>query len=224
MPTSPPARTIIVGDIHGCIDELRDLLSAVALRPEDHLVTLGDTISKGPDSRGVLEFLLTRPRTTCLLGNMEWRLLQADREDCLHTLPEALRETLESFGREWPRLREAMRRWPLWHSEVEHLCVHAGLRPGRRLEDQTAHDLLHIRRVKGRQGSCPVTLSKPWWELHTGPPVVVFGHTPMPSPLVSRWALGLDTGCVTGGHLTALVLPERRLIQVPARRAYAGPA
>ena len=56
-----------------------------------------------------------------------------------------------------------------------------------------------------------------WSERWVGPPFVVYGHTPRPEPAQSAWALGIDTGCVDGGSLTAYVLPERRLVRVRAR-------
>jgi hypothetical protein len=72
-------------------------------------------------------------------------------------------------------------------------------------------------KVKGKDGPAE---SRPWWEFYQGPPVVIFGHSVLPAPLVTEWAIGLDTGCVYGGHLTALVLPERKIVQVPARAVY----
>jgi hypothetical protein len=52
---------------------------------------------------------------------------------------------------------------------------------------------------------------------------VIFGHTVLDSPLISEWAVGIDTGCVHGGTLTAVVLPDWKVVSVPARKAYWGP-
>jgi hypothetical protein len=59
-----------------------------------------------------------------------------------------------------------------------------------------------------------------WADLWTGPPFVVYGHTPRPEIYKLKWSLGIDTGCVQGGHLTAYTLPEKRFLQVKARQRY----
>jgi hypothetical protein len=60
----------------------------------------------------------------------------------------------------------------------------------------------------------------PWADLWAGPPYVVYGHTPRPEIYKLKWSLGIDTACVMGGHLTAFILPERRIVQVKAQRRY----
>jgi hypothetical protein len=212
-------RTVIVGDVHGCFDELTDLFEKVRLQPADHLVMIGDTVVKGPKPREVLRCVLARPRTTCLLGNMEWRLLEACDRGLQHRLPRAHLETLQTLQGGWDEIEASMRTWPLTLDLGDVLCIHAGLRPGRSLAEQTLHDLLHLRRVKVG-GVCGPTTAKPWWELHSGPPTVVFGHSVLAAPLVTRWTIGIDTGCVYGGHLTAITLPDREIIQVPARATH----
>ena len=62
----------------------------------------------------------------------------------------------------------------------------------------------------------------PWAERWSGPPFVVYGHTPRPDIFKLKWSVGIDTACVFGGHLTAFILPERRFVQVKARRRYYG--
>ena len=67
-------RTLVIGDIHGCSTALRTLLDAVKPGPEDVLVTLGDYVDRGPDSKGVLDILLGLEKTTQLkpiIGNHE---------------------------------------------------------------------------------------------------------------------------------------------------------
>ena len=60
----------------------------------------------------------------------------------------------------------------------------------------------------------------PWADLWGGPPFVVYGHTPRPEIYKLKWSIGIDTGCVLGGYLTAYILPERRTVQVKARQRY----
>ena len=97
----------------------------------------------------------------------------------------------------------------------DYLVVHAGLRPGRSLADQDIRDLTEIRRVVVDDKEIP------WFDVYNGNPTVIFGHWVFSEPLVRKNALGIDTGCVYGGRLTACVLPQRDLVSIPARRAYA---
>jgi diadenosine tetraphosphatase ApaH/serine/threonine PP2A family protein phosphatase len=95
------------------------------------------------------------------------------------------------------------------------VVVHAGLRPGRSLAEQDLTDLTEIRQVVIRDKETP------WFDVYDGDQTVIFGHWVFGEPVVKANAIGIDTGCVYGGRLTACVLPERNLVSVPARRAYA---
>ena len=97
-------------------------------------------------------------------------------------------------------------------------AVHAGLIPGQAPSRTDPEDLVSLRRLPTR--------GRPYWyEVYTGPNLILFGHTPSKIPRTRRMgpqlvALGLDTGCVWGGSLTAWIAEEDRLVSVPARRAY----
>jgi serine/threonine protein phosphatase 1 len=107
--------------------------------------------------------------------------------------------------------------------EWQAVLVHAGFLPDRRWRGQPARVVTRIQ-VIGPDGEPHKRSTYPdrphWSELWRGPPFVVYGHTPRSEPATARWSLGIDTGCVTGGRLTAYLLPERRLVQVPARQRY----
>ncbi|PIR19482.1 MAG: hypothetical protein COV48_01755, partial [Elusimicrobia bacterium CG11_big_fil_rev_8_21_14_0_20_64_6] len=90
--------------------------------------------------------------------------------------------------------------------------IHAGFDPGEGLEWQSASQLTSLRRLKD---------GRPWYEAYRERTLAVFGHWAKRKPVVRPNAVGLDTGCVYGGSLMALILPERVLISVPARRVYA---
>ena len=93
------------------------------------------------------------------------------------------------------------------------MIVHAGLDPRvPMVRQQSPRDLLTIRVPEG--------MRVPWYEAYTGEKTVVFGHWARNEPLIHPKAIGLDTGCVYGGRLTALILPEQRLISVPAEKTY----
>ncbi|HEY4159005.1 MAG TPA: hypothetical protein VGM29_12940 [Polyangiaceae bacterium] len=226
------ARSIVIGDTHGCADELRDLLSIVGFGTGDRLFFVGDMLSRGPDWRGVLKiFRDTGARS--VLGNHEQRLIAAHtarlRNDPLPKLSashaEILREMDDADHAELAAL-------PLWLDLPEHALrlVHAGLMPGVPMAEQDPWLLTHIRSIED-DGSPSERWGKPWGRRYKGPPHVVFGHNARKSPQLHADVTGIDTGCVYGGALTALVLPagaaippmESRaevLVSVPARRAY----
>lgn len=214
-------RLFAVGDIHGCRDELECLLEALPLTKDDRLVFVGDYVDRGPDSAGVVELLTqlaaSRARTTFLRGNHEAMLLGfLDGDDVYEEafLLNGGRATAASYGingRVTPAgLRHAMpdhhieflRATTLYYCRGRVVCVHAGLRPGIALEDQHPDDLLWIREE---------FLRPP----HGFDATVVFGHTPHREILAHvPGKLGIDTGCVYGGQLSAVELPARRAYQV----------
>jgi len=207
------ARTIVIGDVHGCYDELQDLLRAVKARPDDRLISVGDLICKGPDSRGVVEWAMSAPNLECVLGNHELRFLNCWRRGVVPDIKPYDRETYRALGDRYEDAMSFIARWPLTIAAEDFLVVHAGFDPRRPLARQSDVALTNMRRLKDTE--------EPWYERYEDDRLVVFGHWARPEPVVRRNAVGLDTGCVYGGALTALILPERRLVSVPARRVHA---
>jgi hypothetical protein len=208
-------RTVIVGDIHGCLDELLALVERCGAPGDTRYVSVGDLVAKGPDSQGVVEWARVSG-ADAVLGNHDAHLL--DARDAKAPRPDraAVAGTLRRADWDWLEAR------PLWLAlGGTHLVVHGGLVPGVPLEKQERKFLLNLRSIT-RDGEPTKTLDgRPWGELWEGPPHVVHGHDAVRGLQQHRWATGLDTGCVYGGALTALVLPEGQLVSVPARRAYA---
>lgn len=214
-------RIIAIGDIHGCHQEFADLLAAVEFRPEDRLVLLGDLVNRGPDSCRVID-LAREHGAVALLGNHELRLLNFRRTKDRDTLKAGDEDTLARLRPEdWSYL-EAM---PLTHEvpELNTVFVHGGFLPGEPWQKQSAAVVTRIQVIdaEGRprkRADAPDAL--PWADLWNGPPFVVYGHTPRPEIYKLKWSVGIDTACAMGGHLTAFILPERRFVQVKARRRY----
>jgi diadenosine tetraphosphatase ApaH/serine/threonine PP2A family protein phosphatase len=217
-------RLIAIGDIHGCLREFEELLARVEPAPGDRLVLLGDLVNRGPDSAGVIA-LARKRATVSLLGNHELRLLNYHATGDRSHLKKADYDTLAQLrGRDWDYL-EAM---PLtYHDEEEDIVfVHGGFLPTRPWREQPAHVVTRIQVVDrdgepGRRAQLPD--APHWTELWSGPPFVVYGHTPGPEVARTRWTLGIDTACVMGGWLTAFILPEKRVVQVKARAEYYSP-
>lgn len=205
-------RTIVIGDVHGCWDELQDLLRAVKAGPEDRLISVGDLICKGPRSRRVIEWAMAQKNVECVLGNHELRFLNCRRRGVIPNVKPYDLEVYQEFGAGYEEAMRYIARWPLTVSGPGFLVVHAGFDPREGLEWQSDVQLTTMRKLKDTQ--------QPWYEQYRESPLVVFGHWAKPEAVVRKNAIGLDTGCVYGGSLTALILPERRLVSVPARRAY----
>ncbi|HEV3470974.1 MAG TPA: metallophosphoesterase [Pyrinomonadaceae bacterium] len=211
-------RTVVVGDIHGCYDELQDLLGRVALAEGDRLVCVGDLVVKGEKNREVLDLFMSDARFSSVMGNHDRAVLRGLRGE------PGLKATQERCVRE---LADGAERYaaflgslPLFVDLGSHVVVHAGLRPGVPLERQEEDDLVELRTLGPDRTSRD---GLPWYEAYDGAQTVLFGHWPASPPRRGPRALGLDTGCVYGYQLTAYVLEEDRLVSVPARRAYNSP-
>ncbi len=214
-------RLIAIGDIHGCAAELAELLAALAPGRDDRIVLLGDLVNRGPDSRGVLE-LARAHNATALLGNHELRLLKYRRTGDKKYIKETDLDTFEKLRPADWKFLEAM---PLTFEEPEldTVFVHGGFLPGTPWRRQPAEVVTRIQ-VVDKEGLPAKRADAPgaplWADLWDGPPFVVYGHTPRPEIYKRKWSAGIDTACAMGGSLTALVLPERRVVQVKARKKY----
>lgn len=221
-------RTLIIGDVHGCIDELQELLRACAWSREDRVVLAGDLVAKGPDSAAVVHWA-RELGAEAVRGNHDEHVLRWYRADA------AAREEMK-FRREHRQVIETLGAsdWrylaglPAFLRLPEHgvLVVHAGLVPGRPLEAHAEKDLLNMRSLTP-EGEPSARIEGegfvPWASRWKGPETVVFGHDAVRGLQRHSHAYGLDSGCVYGGALTALVLPERRLVSVRAKRVYSEP-
>jgi hypothetical protein len=224
-------RTVIIGDVHGCTGEVESLLERVRFEEgTDRLVFVGDLLVRGPDTHGILA-LVRRLGGRAVRGNHEEKLLAwHHRKKPLG--PDHERVARQLSDDEW-RMLDAL---PLWLDLSEHgaRIVHAGVVPGVAVERVPAEALLKMRTLDARGDWSDEADAGPLWgEEYTGPPHVVFGHHARAEAQLHPWATGLDTGCVYGGKLTALVLDEgepvprgeavRGLLKsVPALRKYFG--
>jgi serine/threonine protein phosphatase 1 len=205
-------RTLVIGDIHGCSAALAALLAEMDVQPDDTLITLGDYIDRGPDSRAVVEQLLPlfdRCRFIPLLGNHEIMLLGSRRnvvaERCWAEMCGG-DATLASYGGRLehvpPAHWEFFERLHRYHETDDHLFVHANYDPQLPLAEQP-DDLLfwtHLTRIPPP---------------HVSGKTVVVGHTPQMTGeiLDAGHVLCLDTGCFGYGCLTACDLSTRSLWQ-----------
>lgn len=203
-------RTLIVGDIHGCLAELLELCDRAALGREDHLLSLGDLVDRGPDPAGVVALFRTRPHSAALCGNHE-------RKHLREVLSYSQQVCALQMGADYPEFRSWAATLPYHVETPEFRAVHFGAFPGVPLdavpEDVRAGTTSGESKLRDRYGTTP------WWEHYADDLPIVFGHRVfVDGPLVVRDRVyGLDTGVCHGHALTGLILPERRIVSVPAR-------
>lgn len=243
--------TWIVGDIHGCAEELGRLIEHLSLGEEDQLVSCGDLFHRGPDPAGVMD-LLEAAGAHFILGNHERKVLErlgldprradaADRPPSREHFPPLDFEDLHGDGNRPCNAPPERRRdllvflqkhsgYFLHHTDLPGagptadgrpwVVVHAGLHPQKRLEDHTPFELTRIRRLDKR--------GNPWWfEEYRGEALVLYGHSSARLPQARRErgitrTLGIDTGCVYGGALTAYAPELDEFLRIPAAAAYAA--
>jgi serine/threonine protein phosphatase 1 len=224
--TLPPGeRVYAIGDVHGCLDRLIALHEAIAddisARPAAHttLLHLGDLIDRGADSAQVVDWLINQPPVPAdavinLMGNHELMMLSAvvgvDKDAPGLWLSNGGADSLLSWGIsravppvEWAALIPLqhlifLRDLAVSHRVGPYMFVHAGVRPGVPLDQQSRQDMMWIRE--------PFLSSR---ADHGA--VIVHGHTPKREPVVQPNRIAIDTGAVLGGDLTCVVLEGNKL-------------
>lgn len=213
------SRTIVIGDIHGCFEELVSLLELLELQTDDRVVAVGDLIVKGNKSKEVLDLFIADGRFSSVLGNHDRALLRFWRGETT--------SLKNSQARTWSELANGVTRYftylaslPLMIDLGTHLVVHAGVRPGVPLDQQLEDDLTELRTLgEDRTSRNGVA----WYEVYNSDKIVLFGHWPAAEPRRAEHAIGLDTGCVYGNRLTAYIVETAEFVSVPANRAYDPP-
>src|SRR5258706_2855659 len=188
-------RTIVIGDIHGCFEELQDLLRVVELRTDDRVIAVGDLIVKGPQNREVLDRFIKDERFSAVIGNHDRAIRQYWRGEPPR-LTKQQKVTVAELESDRERCSAYLRSLPFTINLGSHLIVHAGIRPGVPLRRQMSSDLTEMRTMGANPSS---RRGVPWFDVYRGRRVVLFGHWPAKTPRVGRRALGLGTCFVYGG-------------------------
>ena len=226
-----PRRTIFIGDIHGCCAEFEALLQAVEFAPgRDRLLLTGDAFTRGPDPLGVWQ-AIRAIGPEMVLGNHETWLLPQLQAIAAGGPPDALKQSRGDRLRDLVPHTAELLRWleglPLAIDEPQFLLVHAGINPDTGLSGSTPDELVYIRTWPPTGG-----IEGPRWHDHLAPggKLIVFGHDaprglvvkrpPGAGPGARPYLVGLDSACVFGGHLSAYLLEEDRILQVPAQRPW----
>src|SRR5262245_226142 len=237
----------IIGDVHGCFDELRELLTRLGYEitedgrkdfsvraPEGRkVVFLGDLVDRGPKIPEALKLVMSMVESgdaLCVPGNHDVKLmrkLRGKQVRIAHGLAESL-EQLEGEGEEF-KTRVA----DFIDSLVSHyvlddgalVVAHAGMKQS--LQGRASgkvRDFALFGETTGETDEYGLPVRYNWPAEYRGRAMVVYGHTPVPEPEWLNRTINVDTGCVFGGKLTALRYPEKELVSVQAQRVYYEPA
>lgn len=231
----------IVGDIHGCLVELEELISKLGYRsaetgwshPEGRrLFFVGDLVDRGPNSVEVVRRVMKAVESgTALMvpGNHDVKLARALRGGKV-SLNHGLDVTLAQFQAEPKEFQEAAAAFLqglVSHAVLDggRLCVaHAGMRAEMQGRGSAAvREFALYGETTGEIDEFGLPVRYPWALDYRGQALVVYGHTPVPEAEFLNNTIDIDTGCCFGGKLTALRYPERELVSVPARQVYAEP-
>ncbi|OAG45198.1 hypothetical protein AYO21_00546 [Fonsecaea monophora] len=269
-------RLVFVGDIHGCREELQALLKKAQFHPStDHLVSVGDIVSKGPDSLGVID-LLRRYNASCVRGNHDDRLLSVAQQlrhkaSKSGTLHKTELDSADEYAKATDPVRKLARSLKREHLEYLQSCpvilrigklkafkgdavvVHGGLIPGRTLDSQDPISAMNMRiidlatrtpsRKHKHKGSVAwyrlwnryqqlLPLGQRFGELkgdkhrrNEQHMTVIYGHDAKKGLQIHKYTKGLDSGCVNGGKLTALVVDghgKQKIFQVNGKNYREG--
>jgi protein phosphatase len=239
----------IIGDIHGCYEELTTLLTQLGYTqeasngdgrqttvflppPGRKAVFLGDLVDRGPDSPAVLRLVMqmvAAGHAYCLPGNHDIKLLRKLRGKDVQ-LTHGIAETLEQLEKESAEFRQHVAKF--LDALVSHyvfdggrlVVAHAGMKEEMQGRGSgKVRDFALFGETTGEVDDFGLTVRYNWAADYRGSATVVYGHTPIPEPEWLNRTINIDTGCVFGGKLTALRYPEKELVSVPALRTYYQP-
>lgn len=209
-------QTLVIGDIHGCYDELQALLDKAGLTEGDAIVSVGDCVDRGPETPAVLDFFQKTPNAFLIMGNHERKHVRAGRHEV--KLAQSQKISKIQFGETYPDALAFMNTLPLYLDLPDALVVHGYFEPRLPLSQQRSTVLCG---TMGGDKHLRTVYDRPWYELYDGEKPLLVGHhnySDTDQPFVYRdRVFGLDTDCVTGKALTGLLLPSFRFVSVPSR-------
>lgn len=238
----------IIGDIHGCFDELQELLKRLSYEievqgePATHfrvqhpqgrkVIFLGDLVDRGPASPSVLHLamdMVSSNKAFCVPGNHDVKLLRKLRGKDVR-ITHGLAATLEQLEQEPTEFREKI--ISFFDNLVSHyvldngklVVAHAGMKESMQGRGSRAvRDFALYGETTGETDEYGMPIRHNWAAEYRGKAMVVYGHITVPEPEWLNRTINIDTGCVFGGKLTALRYPELQLVSVPAARTYCEP-
>ncbi|MDH5657686.1 MAG: metallophosphoesterase [Spirochaetia bacterium] len=203
-------RTIFIGDVHGCIDELKEMIHTLRPVESDRVILLGDLINRGPDPAAVVQFVY-ESKFECLMGNHE--------HEYLHYF-----QTVDKYKNLRRSIGEELHEWisnrPLYIEDKDFMAVHAGLVPGEHPSRSKKEILLNIRTWDADTKNIKNPENPPWYSFYKDKKPVFYGHWAREGLNVRKNTIGLDSGCVYGRGLSAYILESHEIVQINSRKVH----
>jgi protein phosphatase len=231
----------IIGDVHGCCDELETLLQTLGYQLKEHtyyhpedrkVVFLGDLVDRGDrilDTLNLVQKMVAAGSALCVPGNHDYKLLRklkGQNVQVNHGLDKTLKE-LESLDESEVRSLQSFLDSLVSHYVLDQgrlVVAHAGMKQAYQGRGSAkVREFALYGETTGEIDEFGLPVRYNWASDYRGDAIVVYGHTPVPNPVWLNGTIDIDTGCVFGGNLTALRYPEKELVSVPAQKVYCEP-
>lgn len=206
-------RTFVIGDIHGCYDELIALTQKINLTTEDIIISVGDIVDRGNKSKEVYEYFKYRPNAIILIGNHERKHLNG-------VLSYAQEIVKVQFAQDYQPFLDWLRTLGYYYETEEAIIVHAAFEHDKSLNHQK-EEVLSGATSGERYLEKKYAFETYWSEYYKGGKPIIYGHLVVGDfPKVKNNTYGIDTGACRGGFLTAIELPGFIVHQVKAKQDY----
>jgi serine/threonine protein phosphatase 1 len=206
-------RTFVIGDIHGCYDELMELTKKIGLRDQDTLIALGDIVDRGNKSKEVYEYFVRRPNCKVIIGNHE-------RKHVNGVLSYAQEIVKVQFGEDYDSFLSWLNTLGYFHEHNEAIIIHAAFEHDKALKDQK-DEVLSGSTSGQRYLEKKYEPETNWNDYYKGEKPIIYGHHVVGDfPIVKNNTYGIDTGACHGGFLTAIELPGFKIHQVKSHTDY----
>jgi len=211
-------RYFIIGDVHGCYDELQDLLDKAGLSGDDQIICIGDMVDRGLQSAEALDFFRTTPGVASIQGNHERKHVRILRGEIEAAASQVITR-LQIGEADYPAAVAYTDTLPRWLELPDATLVHGFWEPGVPLENQ--RETVIVGTMSGEDYLKEKGIW-PWYEFYDGHKPLIVGHRDysdgrMQPFIFQHRVYGIDSRCVYGGSLTGLLLPDFKLISVPSR-------
>lgn len=221
------SKTIVIGDVHGCLDELHELLAKCSYNEKDHsVIFVGDLVNKGPFSAEVIKFA----------REINAYSVRGNHDDAALAYILGILGGKSSIPPSYDYISKLTKEDVQWFQDLPYtvsipsldaLIVHAGLVPGKNLDFQLGVDMYSMRNIitEGNimTAVAHTKMGEAWANSWVEGPHVYFGHDAKRGLQLGHRATGLDTGCCYGRQLSAIILPSKEIVQVDAKEIYEAP-
>ena len=214
-------KTLVIGDIHGCFDELQALLDKAGISDDDKIISLGDMVDRGPFSPRVVDFFQHSSNASAIIGNHEKKHLRWTTDKI--KVSDSQRISKLQFGDKYHSALQFFKSLPDYIELKEVILIHGFFEPKIPLKQQKKNV------VNGTMSGDSYLIrnySKPWYELYNGEKPIICGHKSYNQSdkglpfIYNDLVYGIDTYCCFGKSLTGLILPEFKLISVTSKKHY----